>query len=85
MARDPRPNSSTIVQPSAISLVEAASRLGISRSTAYAAAEDFLAGRPNGLPCVRIRSRIVVPLQALEGFLRPALRTPEESVVRQVK
>ncbi len=85
--RPPRANPSTTLQPLAISIVAAAAKLGISRSAAYAAAHDFLVGRSGGLPCVKIRGRVIVPLKALEDFLTPTPPTQVAEVVevRRVK
>ncbi len=68
MARDPRTQSSTIA-PLALSVPAAAARLGLSRSACYVACADFLAGKPGGLPCVRVRHRVLIPIAALEAFL----------------
>lgn len=60
---------STLQEPAAVSVTEAARLLGISRRSAYRAAAS------GDLPAVRIGGRIVIPrrrlLQLLEGTAEP--------------
>ncbi|WP_148288526.1 helix-turn-helix domain-containing protein [Ilumatobacter nonamiensis] len=51
---------------------EAADALGISRSTAYAAARD------GSLPTVRIRRRVLVPVSGLRTLLNASLTDPPD-------
>jgi hypothetical protein len=86
VTRDPRAKPSTTIQPLAISVAEAARRLELSRSQCYQACSDFLNGKPHGVPCIRVRSRVLVPLASLESFPQPQTQAPEISEgVRRVK
>lgn len=49
-----------------VSVEEAARRLGIGRTLAYALCHRFEAGLPGGLPCVRLGRRLLVPVRAIE-------------------
>jgi excisionase family DNA binding protein len=51
-----------------ISVEEAAARLGVSRGSAYKWAHEFL-DTGVGLPCVRIGTRILVPVTALDALV----------------
>ena len=59
-----------------LTVEEAASLLGISRTLAYALFRDYLATHTTGLPCARIGSRrIVVPRRALDRLALPTFDT----------
>ena len=52
-----------------ITVEEAASLLGISRSLAYGLAREYLATQTSGLPCARIGSRrIVIARKSLDRY-----------------
>ncbi len=52
-----------------ITVEEAASLLGISRSLAYGLAREYLATQTTGLPCARIGSRrIVIARKSLDRY-----------------
>ncbi len=49
-----------------VSVEEAAQRIGIGRTLAYALCHRFELGDDGGLPCVRFGRRLLVPVRAIE-------------------
>ena len=60
-----------------ITVEEAASLLGISRSLAYGLAREYLATQTTGLPCARIGSRrVVIARKSLDRYAAANDTTP---------
>lgn len=56
-------------RPAFCSVDQAARTLGISRSSAYQLANDWLDSQgEEGMPCVRLRRRILVPTAVIERW-----------------
>ena len=53
-----------------VSVEEAARRIGIGRTLAYELCRAYLEGRPDGLGCVRLGRRLVVPVRVLDELGR---------------
>ena len=53
-----------------VSVEEAARRIGIGRTLAYELCRTYLEGRPDGLGCVRLGRRLVVPVRVLDELGR---------------
>lgn len=53
-----------------VSVEEAARRIGIGRTLAYALCRAFLEGHPEGLRCVRLGRRMLVPVWVIEELGR---------------
>ena len=62
-----RPIHST---PKVITVTEAARLLRIGRSTAYEAANRYLAGNPDGLPVIRIGRCLRVPVRLIAELIK---------------
>jgi excisionase family DNA binding protein len=58
-------------EPRTITVAQAATVLGISRTTAYECV------RAGSIPSLHLGGRIIVPLQAIEAMLERASRLPE--------
>ncbi len=53
-----------------VSVEEAARRIGIGRTLAYSLCRAFLEGRPDGLRCVRLGRRLLVPVWVIDSLGR---------------
>jgi hypothetical protein len=53
-----------------VSVEEAARRIGIGRTLAYSLCRAFLEGRPEGLRCVPLGRRLLVPVWAIDSLGR---------------
>lgn len=63
-----------------VSVEEAGRRIGIGRTLAYALCRAHLDGAPDGLPCVRLGRRVLVPVWAIDELGRApgdAARLPD--------
>ncbi len=58
--------------PKVLTVTEAATLLRIGRSTAYEAANRYLAGDPEGLPCIRIGRCLRVPVKLIAELIEDA-------------
>ena len=64
-----RPRRPIPSAPKVLTVAEAASLLRIGRSTAYEAANRYLAGEPDGLPVVRIGRSLRVPVKLIADLI----------------
>ena len=77
---DERSREALVSEARFVSVEEAGRRIGIGRTLAYALCRAHLDGASDGLPCVRLGRRVLVPVWAIDELGRPsgdAARLPD--------
>jgi excisionase family DNA binding protein len=71
-------------RPALLTVVEAARELNIGRTLAYQLTARYLAGRPGGIPAIRIGGCVRVPRRALEEFELTGEAVPRQTLDAEI-